>query len=364
MNSQPKRGRTSAPETSITAPAWTLTTVIGFLTVLLFFYAIHWVLLPFIIAGVLGYVCTPLIDRLARYGPRGLMAVAVFLILLGLAAGLAFLGVPALVGEAGQVVANFGGTIERLVRGLIGDRSIELFGQPLNASDVSHAAVTAARNWIGQGGTLLDLATWSFAAVFGFFLTLVLLFYFLIGGKQIGRGLFWLVPPKHRLFAEHIWRRLDPVLKRYFIGVIIVVAYATVAAYIGLGLILGIHHAIFLALTTGILEMLPIVGPAAAIVLSALVAVQQATTTGAIIGYAVYATVLRLSIDQLLGPLVLGQAARLHPTLIIFCFLSGGLLFGIAGVILSVPVALAVRVILTVLYDSSDRPERVTRTQV
>ena len=43
-------------------------------------------------------------------------------------------------------------------------------------------------------GTLLDLATWSFAAVFGFFLTVVLLFYFLIGGKRIGRGLFWLVP--------------------------------------------------------------------------------------------------------------------------------------------------------------------------
>jgi len=51
-------------------------------------------------------------------------------------------------------------------------------------------------------------------------------------------------------------------------------------------------------------------------------------------------TVLRLSIDQLLGPVVLGRAARLHPTMIIFCFLSGGLLFGIAGMILAVPVAL------------------------
>jgi predicted PurR-regulated permease PerM len=361
MNPQPDRSRGRAPEASVAVPAWTLTTLIGFLTVLLFFYAIHWVLLPFIIAGVLGYVCTPLIDRLARYGPRAVMAVGVFLVLLGLAAGLALLGVPALLEEAGQVIGSFGATIERLVRGVIGNRSIELFGQPMKASDISDAAVTAARNWISQGGTLLNLATWSFAAVFGFFLTAVLLFYFLVGGKNIGRGLFWLVPPNHRLFAEHVWQKIDPVLKRYFIGVIVVVAYATVAAYVGLGLILGIHYAIFLALMTGILEMIPIVGPAAAIVLSALVAVQQATTMGSIIGYAVYVAVLRLSIDQLLGPLVLGQAARLHPTLIIFCFLSGGLLFGIAGVILSVPVALAVRIILMVLYDSFDEPNHQDR---
>ena len=50
-----------------------------------------------------------------------------------------------------------------------------------------------------------------------------------------------------------IWTRLDPVLLRYFIGVLAVVVYATVAAYIGLGVILGINHAVFLALLTGIL---------------------------------------------------------------------------------------------------------------
>jgi len=71
----------------------------------------------------------------------------------------------------------------------------------------------------------------------------------------------------------------------------------------------------------------------------------------AILAYAIYATALRLSIDQLFGPIVLGSAARLHPVLIIFCFLSGGVLFGIAGVIMSVPIALAVKTTLATLYD-------------
>jgi predicted PurR-regulated permease PerM len=70
-----------------------------------------------------------------------------------------------------------------------------------------------------------------------------------------------------------------------------------------------------------------------------------------IIAYALYATALRISIDQLFGPLALGTAAQLHPVLVIFCFLSGALLFGIVGVIMAVPVALVVKTILALLYD-------------
>ena len=149
----------------------------------------------------------------------------------------------------------------------------------------------------------------------------------------------------------HIWSALDPVLKRYFVGVLAVVAYAALAAYVGLGLVLGIPHAVLLALLTGILEMIPVIGPGAAAVIAGLVAVHNAAGIGAIIAYALYATALRISIDQLFGPLVLGTAARVHPVLVIFCFLSGALLFGVIGVIMAVPVALVVKVTLALLYD-------------
>jgi predicted PurR-regulated permease PerM len=64
-----------------------------------------------------------------------------------------------------------------------------------------------------------------------------------------------------------------------------------------------------------------------------------------------YATALRISIDQLFGPLALGAAARLQPVLVIFCFLSGAFLFGVVGVIMAVPVALIVKITLALLYD-------------
>ena len=57
------------------------------------------------------------------------------------------------------------------------------------------------------------------------------------------------------------------------------------------------------------------------------------------------------SIDQLFGPLALGAAARPHPVIVIFCFLSGAFLFGVVGVIMAVPVALIVKITLALLYD-------------
>ena len=43
-------------------------------------------------------------------------------------------------------------------------------------------------------------------------------------------------------------------------------------------------------------------------------------------------------------------AAHVHPVLIIFCFLAGGIILGIPGVILAVPVALVVKSTLATLY--------------
>jgi predicted PurR-regulated permease PerM len=238
-----------------------------------------------------------------------------------------------------------------LLRGTIGNRSIDLFGESMNAAQIGQLASASAHAWLSNGGTMLKLAAWSFAAVFGLLLTLVLLCYFLVDGKRAAAGLWWLIPPGQRPFAGRVWARLDPILKSYFIGVLAVVAFAVVVAYLGLGLILGLPHAVFLALLTGILEMIPIVGPAAAIAGTGMVAIQQAKSITAIVGYAVYATLLRLSIDQMFGPLMLGTAARVHPTLVIFCFLVGGFLFGIAGVILAVPTALTVKTVLAVMYE-------------
>ncbi|MGC2222534.1 MAG: AI-2E family transporter, partial [Methylocella sp.] len=162
----------------------------------------------------------------------------------------------------------------------------------------------------------------------------------------------WLIPPKQRPLIRSMWAQLDPVLKRYFIGIAVVVTYASIAAYIGLGLVLGLRNAVLLAILTGLLEMIPVVGPASSAVIAGLAAISGATSIWNIAAYAIYAIALRLSIDQLVAPVVLGRASALPPVLIIFCFLAGGVLFGIPGVILAVPLALTIRIVLATLYEA------------
>jgi len=354
MRPDPRQGRThSSDGTEPNRGVSKGTALLALVLLAVFLYAVRWALLPFVVSAVGAYLCTPLIERLAKHTrlPRLVFVGATFIVLLVAATTMAITAVPPLVREATSTVADLGETIERLARSAIGDGSVEIFGKTMNASEIARAAASGLRDWVDQAGVLLTLAGWSFAGLFGTILAWVLFFFFLKDGPQLAHGLLWLVPPKHRPVAEFVWYRLDPVLKRYFIGVIVVVIYAMAAAYLGLGLFLGIRHALFLAVLTGLLEMIPVIGPASAAVLAGLVALHQADSVAAVVAYAIYATALRLSIDQLLGPVVLGHAARLHPTVIIFCFLAGGLLFGIPGVIMAIPVALAIKVSLATIYE-------------
>ena len=317
-----------------------------------FLYFIKFILLPFVLAAIVAYVCTPVLDLTARRTrwPRLVFAVAVFVILFAIGALILTFAAEHLADEARATVTDLQGMLEHFVGEAIGGEPVRLFGHTVNAQQITQYALQQIGDWLGQADQLVLLAGYSLAAIMGAFLTAVLLFYFLASGPQVARGLLWIVPPHRRPLVMRIWTRLDPLLMRYFLGVAAVVVYATIASYIGLGVILGIKHAVLLALLTGVLETVPFIGPTSAAVIAGLVSLRTATGLMSILAYALYATLLRLSIDQLFGPVVLGRAAHVHPVLIIFCFLAGGVVLGIPGVILAVPVALLIKSTLATLY--------------
>lgn len=327
---------------------------IGAIIVLL--YLIRAILLPFVLAGIVAYVCTPLIDWLAARTrlPRTLLAVVLFLLLIGLAATVAVLAGQSLFGETGSTVGDLQGTVESLLRRATGGQPLHLFGQSIDLGQIVQGVVDRTRAWLGQSDNVGFFVGTGFAAIMGVFLTPVLLIWFLLSGPAVARGLLWTVPPARRELVLQIWQRLDPVLKRYFIGILAVVIYAMIASYIGLALILGVNHAVLLALLTGMAETLPIIGSTAVAIIAGLVALHSATGIMSIVAFAIYATVLRLSIDQVMAPLVLGRAAHVHGVLVIFCFLAGAVTFGITGIILSVPVALTIKATLATLYGETD----------
>jgi len=323
----------------------------------IFLYFIKLILLPFILPAILAYICTPAIDWLTKRTrwPRLVFAIGFFLVIIGIGVLFGIFAAGRVADEARSLAFDLQGTLQRLVGDATGNHPVQIFGHTIQPDQIVKLVLDRISDWVGQTDQLALFASMGIALIAGFFLCVVLLFYFLASGEQIARGLLWIVPPHRRGLVRRIWARLDPVLTRYFVGMIVVVIYATSASYVGLGFFLNIHHAVLLAMLTGVLETVPFIGPMAAAITAGLVSLQTATGFMSILDYALYATALRLSIDQLVGPIVLGTAARLHPVLIIFCFLAGGVVFGIPGVILAVPVALLIKSTLATLYgDTSD----------
>ena len=323
-----------------------------------FIYFIHIVLLPFVVSGVTAFILTPFVDWLAKtiHAPRLAVALMVFFVLLAVIGLGGYFALPGLLQEGLHAITHLQEIIERPLENLLGNGQVQILGQRMSASEIAATAVAKVRSLLQQGGTVAALAAWAFGGVFGVFLTLTLFAYFLASGWQLVTGVLRIFPPSWRPVTARIFDALKPILYRYFAGVAAVVVYAGSAAYIGLGLFLHLQHAALLAAMTGVLEIVPVVGPALSAVIAGVAAIQEAKSVWSIAAYAIYAAALRLSIDQLVGPIVLGNAARVHPTLVIFCFLAGGAVFGIVGVVLAVPIALTVKVVLAAIYQEPIRP--------
>jgi predicted PurR-regulated permease PerM len=347
---EPTRRALSAPAVAIVLVSYG---VVGFL------YLIRSILLPFVLAAIAAFVCAPLIEKLSGRSPRRrwLVAAAVLLALMALVAALGYVLIPvakeqllALLGDPQRTIAGF-------MKVLVGEHGIRFGGATLNANQVAAKAAAGMSEMVTNGERLFTVAAWGLSGLFKLVLTWVVLAYLLLDGPEAVHGLLWLVPPRRRPFVQELCQRATPILRRYFIGVALVVVYASAAAYLGLGYVLGLKHALFLALVTGVLELVPLIGPIASAVLAGLVAVRQATSPASIIEYIGYAIALRLSIDQFIGPIVLGRAAYVRPILVIACFLIGGVLLGVVGIVIAIPVALSIKIALTMRYEQAAVPD-------
>jgi predicted PurR-regulated permease PerM len=334
------------PETRSKVGGWPLAAALAALLAFLFF--VREVLLPFVLAAALAFILTPVVDRVHRRlkAPRWIVAAIVYLILVGCLGLLGYWVGGVLVRDVTAIVRQFPQLLHKLIGDLVGVAS-GLVGH-VDANALTKE-VLADLGTVFGGGLGLKFAGYGVATIFGAILMLVLLIYLLISGKQVAAGVFWLVPPEYRAGVGGVTDKVLPMLWRYFVGLLCVIAYTTCVAWIGFGAIFHLPHAPTLSIAVGFLELIPVVGPAVSLGLVGLTAVQQ-TTLLAMAGLGALAVGLRLSIDQVVGPLVLGRAARLNPVVIIFAFLTGATLFGIIGLLLAVPVAASIKIVLTMYY--------------
>ena len=317
-----------------------------------FLYVVRLAVLPFLIAAAIAYVTEPPNLWLRRrFGlSREMAAVVTYAAVMALLAALCYWVATTIAADFGRTLRDAPELLHKFFAELFGGEEIDLLGRRLFAVDIARQMSDALVASVGGPQQILDFALYGFAALTGAVLVIVLIFYFLHAGPQLAQGMLWLVPPEYREEVAEIAAKLDPILRRYIFGLFVIVVFATIVSWIAIRFALGLPFALVLALLTGLLELIPVIGPVTSATLVGLLALEQ-HGLWAVVAFAVYVTVFRLLIDRLVGPIILGRAARLHPVVVIFAFLAGGLFLGVAGVILAVPVAASIKVVLAHYYS-------------
>jgi predicted PurR-regulated permease PerM len=304
---------------------------------------------PFVWAGVLAFVLLPVVGVLERRLslPRTAAAAVVFLGLLAVIFGGGRILVPLAVDQVRDLqrslptlVANAQNTLAETADQIGLENLDELIVNFAGVTDVTQMVARGAVPFIvGLGHFLLELLVF-----------LIATFFLLRDAPRVFQWLRRVLPASQRNELIPLIAQVNTLLGRYVRGQMFLIGVMSTVTFIGLS-ILQVPFVLLLAIMTGVLEVIPIVGPITAGAIACLVALGHPAPWGlsqiwyvAIVA-AMY-TVLRHAEDYFVIPLVIGRIVKLHPAIVIFALLTGGALYGLLGVLVAVPVAATMRLVL------------------
>ncbi len=339
----------------------TLIWIVLGLSVLCLLFLLSPILSPFLLAGILAYICAPLVARLENLGLPRLVAVPLVMLLVAAAMVLLVLILlPLLHEEAQQLVARL-----PTVLALVNERAMpwlkEHFDIQLKLDTASLSKLLAdnqdSTQLIAQklfqslriGGIAL------FGIIANLFLAPVVMFYLLRDWQLILARLSAAIPRPWHAKTLAIVKEIDAVLAEFLRGQVLVMLL--LAGYYSAGLFLtGVSFALPVGMLTGLLVFVPYLGFATGFILALLVAVLQFSGMTPVISVLAVYGIGQMLEGFVLTPWLVGKRIGLHPLAVIFALLAFGQLFGFFGVLLALPVSAALLVGLRevrVLYLAS-----------
>jgi predicted PurR-regulated permease PerM len=181
------------------------------------------------------------------------------------------------------------------------------------------------------GGNLVASAA---RAVFVFGITLMLAAYMMLTREKIVGFMSSLLVPSNRESFSSLLARIDKGLSGVVRGQLVICLINGVLSAIGFALV-GLKYWPVLALIATVLSLIPIFGS----IISAIPAVALGLTQS--LGTAVFVLAWIVGIHQLeanfLNPKIMGDAAKIHPVLVIFSLIVGEHFFHAVGALLAVP---------------------------
>lgn len=246
---------------------------------------------------------------------------------------------------------------EHGVRGVI-DSGKELFDQKVAwlvgwARDNAGTIGRAMRQLFGTGADALGLVAGFVKSVtllvFSLFLTIFFFFFFSSQWQGVSETLLSLIPAANREKAIGLLSKMDTVIAAFIRGRVTIMAVMA-GLYVVAYWVIGVPAPLIVGLIVGLLSAVPymaLIGIPLSIALMFLMPVGEPHSFWYVILVPTLTYwVIQLSDDYIWTPLIQGKATDMDTPTILFAVLAGGILAGIYGVLLAIPIGACFKIVL------------------
>ncbi|MDR1983230.1 MAG: AI-2E family transporter [Prevotellaceae bacterium] len=220
------------------------------------------------------------------------------------------------------------------------------FNQFLAENLTSYFSFSSVGNIFGSVANML--INFMIAIFCVFFIT----FFFLKEDNLLLTGITVLFPRKYEENIARILKSINILLMRYFIGMLIEITCVIIMLAVGLTLFGGLRFstAIVIALSAGILNVIPYVGPLAGGILTVIVSLATDASFIATGNLSIVAPIIMIFIvvqlvdNIVLQPLIYSNSVKSHPLENFIVLLIAGNIAGILGMLVAIPAYTVIRV--------------------
>lgn len=191
---------------------------------------------------------------------------------------------------------------------------------------------------------IISLAT----KVVSIVLTPILTLYFLVDKDYFKEKIINIIPKQYRKDILYLASTIDISLTKFIRGRLIMSLYVGVCVTLLL-LIMNIEFAIVIGIITGLFDIIPYIGPFIGFVPAVFFAFISKPIKG--FWVSIIFILIQWTENNIVAPKILGENVGLHPMVILLSIIIGGGIFGVLGMIISVPLVAVTRIVILFIID-------------
>jgi len=215
----------------------------------------------------------------------------------------------------------------------------------IETGELKNEAIGLAQDFFESPGQTWQTAFGAtFNTLFSFFIMPVYVFFLLYYRDKFKNFILMLVPDKRHATAEQIIEDVNQVTIRYMTGVFVVVSILVVVNSVGF-LIIGLDYAILLGTIAAVMNFIPYYGTIIGYSFPFLFALLMMDSPSYAFWVVIQFIIVQFSENNILTPNIVGSHVNINPFMIILAITLGGVVWGVPGMFIAVPMITVVRVL-------------------